>query len=187
MKKNLIAVAALTLAMLQQSTTYAGHVHTRFLWPSNEIPVCFDRIAIDKIEGKFYTKEQWKKWAQEGAQRWKEHSSITFTGWDDCQEDSTGLRVAGVHFFRTDVNETKLGTELNGLKGGVQIASTFPGSNIKPLQIATIKGTVIAQSIYKFGAALGILPEVSRADGPNTFCPKPITYVGDLVLSLIHI
>jgi hypothetical protein len=127
-------------------------------WPSNHVPVCWEKASSDT--------EKERAWVRDAVEKsWQAHSALRFLGWQQCVENSEGVRI-GVD----DVGPytVKLGKELDGLPNGMVLNFTFKiWSPVCAQSEAQRESCIRSLAVHAFGHAIGFGHTHNRPDTPT--------------------
>jgi Astacin (Peptidase family M12A) len=121
------------------------------IWPSPQIPVCWESTTGDAQE---------RQWVQQAVARtWEAASAVRFTGWGQCAPNANGIRIQVGDFHPHTI---ALGSDLNGRANGMVLNFTFATWSTDCQ--ATRQYCIEAIAAHEFGHALGIAHEHNRKD-----------------------
>ena len=126
-------------------------------WQSNTISVCWEK-TIDTPAYNVSLRNLVKQSVQE---TWEEHSGLRFVNWQDCTDESDGIRIAIEDTFP----HTKgLGNVISGRKNGVVLNFSF--EKYSKTCSETIEDCVKRYAVHEFGHAIGFAHEHNHPATP---------------------
>lgn len=125
-------------------------------WQSPTIKVCWEHLGNDEE----------KQWVKDAAlDSWAAVSAIRFTGWGDCGEEPTNLRLRFVP--ANQIGPALVGTAADNLPGGVTLRS----DDIPGCTLTSRKACVSAYAVHRLGHALGFNHALNGQDDPAGCLP----------------
>jgi hypothetical protein len=128
------------------------------LWPSKKIPVCWE-MSSNITDGD-------KTIVMDSVKNAYQQAGFEFTGWDDCKNDSRGIRIAEASSKDGFPKTAAFGAFVNGVRSGIKLEFKF--ESFYPVCKTSSKRReecVAATAVHEFGHALGLRHEANRPDG----------------------
>lgn len=136
--------------------------HTGVLWESPHIPVCWEKLSEEHRE-----ERGWVRTAL--VDTWEAASAVRFTGWEECEESSDGVRI---HVEDAGPHVKALGRRIKGRKKGMSLNFTFENFRNACAETEAARALCVRLiAIHEFGHVLGFAHEHNRSDS-NEKCTE---------------
>lgn len=131
-------------------------------WPSPEIPVCWENGSSESAK-------KWKADIQSYANDEFLKAGVTFLGWGDCKEDSTGIRLEvfgdpDIHYQPTDeiFGESSVGVKIDGRYGYTRSMEKGLDGHPRSLGVGRVDGASAGNVVLNFDPTRDVSPGLKK-------------------------